>query len=92
VNTFLRDLASFKKTIEDFNNRREVVEQGTTSYEIIISKPDGEKVPKRFDKTEYSARAKLLLNEISTAIEEMGQSITEQEKRQVLIELLEKLC
>jgi hypothetical protein len=34
----------------------------------------------------------LLRNEISTALEEMGQSITEQKKRQVLIELLEKLC
>jgi hypothetical protein len=49
-------------------------------------------VLKCFDKTKYSNKAKLLLNEVRTAVEEMGQSITEQEKRQVLMELLEKLC
>jgi hypothetical protein len=92
ANTFLRDLASFKITIDDFNNRDPIAAQGATSYEIIITNANGEKVPKRFDKAEYSERAKLLRNEISTALEEMGQSITEQEKRQVLMEILEKLC
>lgn len=92
VNTFLRDLVVFKQTIEDFNNRRAATEQGTESYELIITNSSGEKIPKRFSKTDYSERAKLLRNEIITALEEMGQSITEQEKRQVLIELLEKLC
>ena len=92
ANTFLRDLMVFKQTIEDFNSRKAVAEQGASSYEIIITNANGEKVPKRFVKAEYSERAKLLRNEISTALEEMGQAITEQEKRQVLIELLEKLC
>lgn len=92
VNTFLRDLSAFKQTIEDFNSRKATVEQGVASYEIIITNAKGEKVPKRFDKAEYSERAKLLRSEISTALEEMGQSVTEQEKRQVLMELLEKLC
>jgi hypothetical protein len=92
ADSFLKELKAFKKTVEDFNNRRENTGQGVTSYEIIFTDAKGARVPKRFDKMEYSDRAKLLHNEISTALEEMGQSITEQEKRQVLIELLEKLC
>ena len=92
VETFLRDLHSFKTTIEDFNSRKETDTDGSTSYEIIITRSNGEKVPKRFDKAEYSDKAKLLLNEMTAHIDEYGQSITEQEKRQVLIELLEKLC
>lgn len=92
VDMFLQDLQAFKDTIEDFNNRRTEETQGTTSYEIIFTDANGEKIPKRFDKTEYSDRAKLLLNEINTALEEMGQSISEREKRQVLVEILERLC
>jgi len=92
VNVFLRDLQTFKDTIEDFNYRKETTDNGTTSYEIIFTDSDGNKVPKRFDKTDYSKRARLLLNEMTAHLDEYGQSITEQEKRQVLIELLEKLC
>lgn len=91
VDVFLRDLQLFKNTVEDFNNRK-ATDDVSASYEIIFTDANGDKTPKRFDKTEYSDRAKLLRNEINTALEEMGQSITEQEKRQVLIELLEKLC
>ncbi|MPN54252.1 hypothetical protein SDC9_201922 [bioreactor metagenome] len=92
VDVFLRDMQKFKKTIEDFNNQKDTSAAGSTSYEIIFTGANGEKIPKRFDKTEYSNRAKLLLNEMSSHLDEYGQSITEQEKRQVLIELLEKLC
>jgi hypothetical protein len=61
-------------------------------YKLVIVNKDGSEAVKTFGKTEYSQRAKLLLNEMTTSLEEMGQSISEQEKRQVLIELLEKLC
>lgn len=40
----------------------------------------------------FKNRVDFYNNEIDTAILEMGKSITEQEKRQVLIEILEKLC
>ena len=45
-----------------------------------------------FDKTTYSDRGKLLYNEIATALNEMGQSISEQEKRQILMEFIEEMC
>ncbi len=92
VDTFLRDLKTFKQAIEEYNNRHDYESMRPASYEIIFTDANGEKIPKRFDKTEYSDRAKLLLNEMTSHLDEYGQSITEQEKRQVLIELLEKLC
>ena len=52
---------------------------------------NGNKQVKTFDKIECSSRAKLLKNEIKTALEEMGESISNSEKRQVLIEALESL-
>jgi hypothetical protein len=92
VAAFLKDLKVFKDAVEDFNNQSDTDSTVAASYEIIFTDENGEKIPKRFDKAEYSDRAKLLLNEMNAHIDEYGQSITEQEKRQVLIELLEKLC
>ena len=92
VDMFLRDLQTFKTTIESYNNYKETTTNTAASYEIIFTDTNGEKIPKRFDKAEYSDRAKLLLNEMNAQLEDYGQSITEQEKRQVLIELLVKLC
>jgi hypothetical protein len=92
VNTFQRDLMTFKQTIEDFNNRKEKKSDKSTSYEIIINGANSNAITKRFDKTTYSDKAILLRNVITNALDEMGQAITEQEKRQVLMELLVKLC
>lgn len=61
-------------------------------YRLVFSDANGNESVKTFSKAEYSPKAKLLLNDITTALDEMGQSITEQEKRQVLLEALEKLC
>ena len=47
---------------------------------------------KRFDKVDVSARGKLLYNQITAAIDSMGHSISEQEKRQILMEVLKNLC
>ncbi len=92
VDIFLRDLQTFKQIIEDYNFKKKEEDEGTTSYEIIFTDANGNRVPKRFNKTTYSDRAKLLFNEMETHLDDYGQSISEKEKRQVLIELLEKLC
>lgn len=94
ISTFVNDLIAFKKTVEEFD--RNILTGITNStigmYKLSFVSKTGEEVVKTFSKTEYSNTAKLLLNEITTALEEMAQSITEQEKRQVLMELLEKMC
>lgn len=47
---------------------------------------------KRFEKVEFSKRAKLLKNMITADVESMGTSISDQEKRQIMMEILQKLC
>ena len=93
IEMFLKDLAAFKETVEDFDkNYADSNENTSEMYRIVFVDKDGSEVVKTFSKTKYSDRAKLLLNEITTSLEEMGQAISEQEKRQVLMELLEKMC
>lgn len=63
------------------------------NYEIRFAQSGTEKAKhKSFRKVECSVRAKSLEEEIWRTIEEMGQSVTDAEKRQVLVSLLEKLC
>ena len=93
IEIFYKELAAFKKTVEDFDkNDKEGNKSASEMYRIAFVNESGNEVVKTFSKTVYSDRAKLLINEIKTAIEEMGQAITEQEKRQVLMELLQKMC
>jgi len=93
IETFINDLSEFKKTVEDLNSRNSVSTSSSVNmYKLIFVDSDGKEEIKTFNKTDYSDRAKLLFNDISTSIEEMGYSISEQEKRQVLMELLEKMC
>lgn len=92
IATFIKDLTIFKETIEEYDSQIIDEKSSADSYKLITTDSEGREIVKTFSRSEYSARAKLLYNEITNSIDEMGQSITEQEKRQILIEILEKLC
>jgi tRNA U34 5-carboxymethylaminomethyl modifying GTPase MnmE/TrmE len=93
IESFKRDLKAFKKTVEEYDDQRGSTDNvGTDVYKISYINEKGCEVLKTFNRTGYSKKAKLLLQELRNAIDEIGQSITEQEKRQVLMELLQKLC
>ena len=90
---FIQSLESFKKTVEEYSAKiGNSSNEAANSYKLIFTSSSGAEITKIFEKIEYSKKAVLLKNEIETALEEMGRSISEQEKRQVLIEILEKLC
>jgi len=93
IKLFIQELRTFKETV-DGHAKSETDDDynGLDYYKISYADENGNEVTRIFNKAEYSDKAKLLLNEITSAIEEMGQSITEQEKRQVLMELLERHC
>ena len=93
VKSFREGLERFKATVEEFDRNRDVdAGNGNQTVQIIITDESGNDKVRSFEKTEYSDRANLLYQDITAAIDEMGQSITEQEKRQVLIDILTKLC
>lgn len=95
IDNFNNYLKQAKKTIDYFDKNKAKNKSNintTNSYTISFVDTDGNKVSKSFEKTDYSKRATLLFNDISSSIEEMGHSISEIEKRQILMDLLEKLC
>lgn len=93
VKEFYEYLLTLKKTVSEFDRSTVAQTQSSSEiYKLTFITKEGEEMVKTFEKSAYSDRAKLLLNSITTELEEMGQSISEQEKRQVLMELLEKMC
>ncbi|KUO71713.1 MAG: hypothetical protein APF77_07885 [Clostridia bacterium BRH_c25] len=95
ISQFISKLEHFKKSILEYDLSATQVDNSrasSNSYKVCFIGKDGKEVVKSFDKTTYSDRGKLLYNEIATALEEMGQSISEQEKRQILMEFIERMC
>lgn len=90
---FSRRISMYKSTAEAFHGHKVKQESlDVYSYQITYSDENGETITKRFEKVDISKRGKLLYNQITSAVESMGQSISEQEKRQILIEVIKKLC
>ena len=90
---FREGLKQFKTTVEKFDHNCKVdTGNGNQTVQIIITDESGNDKVRSFEKIEYSDRANLLYQDITAAIDGIGQSITEQEKRQVLIDILTKLC
>jgi hypothetical protein len=86
----------YRKTATDFTPKNYVEDTETddvlNGYEFTFLNEQGKTAKKRFDKVDYSPRAKLLRNSLLANIDAMGQSISEQEKRQVIAEILQKYC
>lgn len=93
VTQYAEALSRFIQTAKDFHSSvmAETIND-TSSYQVTFADEDGISTTRRFEKVEVSARGKLLFNQITSSLEAMGHSISEQEKRQILMEVLKKLC
>lgn len=89
----LAQIIKWKDTAEQFQEQQEQsnVDQ-TSNYQLIYADDDGNVVTKRFNRVETTPRGQLLRNMIEDALSGMGQAISEQEKRQILMDALKKLC
>lgn len=91
--SYLEQIERYKKTAEEFHSQQATnANIDTSSYELSFAGEGGDVVTKRFERVDISRRGKLLFNQIIAALDSMGQSISEQEKRQILMEVLKKLC
>ena len=93
-NRFSKSLKQYKATAEQYHSMSESNSNDHTdsNYQVTFVDESGVTSTKRFDRVEISKRGKLLLNAITSDIESMGHSIAEQEKRQILMEVLKRLC
>lgn len=91
IDIFYSQVSIYRQTAEKFHGQLDQDEHGTSEYELRFKNGARSEV-KRFDRVESSNKGKLLYNSIMAEIESMGTSISEQEKRQVLMDILQKMC
>lgn len=97
ISIFTNRLQEYKETIEKENTcseRQTKQPSGAsqTNYTVVFVDKNGESFERTFERVGRSKRSDALYNRINNAIREMSHSISPQEKRQVLMEILEKLC
>ena len=91
---FIENVKKYKETAESHhsNVRNEKATHNTSTYEITYTDEGGEIVTKRFDRIDSTKKGQLLHNQVTAALASMGRSISDQEKRQILIDILKDLC
>lgn len=91
---FFRNVKNYKKTAETHRSeaKKEEDSQNTSTYQITFQDDNGVTVTKRFNSVEGTNKGSLLYNQVTAALDSMGRSISDQEKRQILMEILKKLC
>lgn len=94
IEFFWEALKRFKDSVEQQNKTKELNKRGLNGgfYRLSLVDKNGNEVIRTFDKTQYSERAKLFYNEVTNNIEEYGEAISKPELRQVLLDIVEKLC
>jgi len=93
VSKFIETMRSFKNAVEEFDKDkspvRVIVKDG---YKLSFIDANGQENMKTFARVKYGRIGNLLKNEIKSALEEMGLALSEDEKRQVLMEIIKELC
>lgn len=91
---FIQNMKMYKSTAEQHQGSKEAISEvnDTSTYQISFTDDNGEMVTKRFEHVENTGKGKLLHNQVTAALDSMGRSISNQEKRQILMEILKNLC
>lgn len=92
--SFISDVMRYKVTAEahcaDTELQGDI--QGASAYQVTFLDENGIATTKRFDRVEGTGKGRLLHNQVTAALDSMGRSISDQEKRQILMEILKSLC
>lgn len=91
---FIKNMKQYKSTAENHQSIKKNITSAneTSAYQISFKDENGEMVTKRFERVENTGKGKLLHNQVIAALDSMGRSISNQEKRQILMEILKDLC
>ena len=90
---YMKSLSRYKDTASKFVSQTKTeTAEGTSTYQVTFVDDNGVATTKRFDRVDFSSRGKLLFNQITSSLDAMGHAISEQEKRQIIMEVLKKFC
>lgn len=91
--SFVANVKKYKATAEAYRSIDAAQEEVlANAYQVTFAGENGQSFTKRFSRVDYSKRGELLYNQVTDALDSMGQSISQQEKRQIIMDILKELC
>ena len=90
INSFKIRLKEYKKSAENYKEQPN--KRADNSYRLSFTDEKGKETSKTFNKVELSSRSRLLYNKMEDALDTMGQALSAAEKRQVVVNILQKMC
>ena len=91
IDSYNITIKKFKENIEFYNDSLSSNNATKEFYKISYTDASGIESFKTFKKMEYSSQAKLLYNDAEAMMQEYGESLTAEEKRQVLVDIIQKV-
>lgn len=89
---FVEDIKSTKQEIDAYNSRIENENGANGGYKISFVDSDGQEIVRQFDSADISTpQSQYLRNNILSDFEEFGDSLSVEEKRQILFNILKDL-
>lgn len=98
---FLTRIHEWKESAESFDGVKKSIEKeslvkknmdSSNFYSVQFPIDGGKILTRNFEKVSGNVRSKLLYNKLTDALDAMGKSLSESEKRQVLMDVLQTLC
>ena len=92
---FIHNIQKYKKTAESYHRKEELIGEpssNSSTYQVSFTDDAGALITKRFDRVEGTGKGMLLHNQVTAALDSMGRAISDQEKRQILMDILKSLC
>lgn len=90
IHSFTTSMEEFKESVESC--KKNAIQNGDNGiYKLSFINSDGVEIIKTFDKTDYSGMAELMYSEVEAMISEYGEAISKNEKRQILIDIINNL-
>ena len=92
---FIHNIQRYKITAESHHRKEELIGESSSNsstYQVSFTDEAGVLITKRFDRVEGTGKGKLLHNQVTAALDSMGRAISDQEKRQILMDILKSLC
>jgi hypothetical protein len=91
MNCFMDGVKSVREDILAYNSGSDSINSTFGSFKIVFSDESGNETTRQFDATQDSQEGQLLYNDLTSAIEEYGEAISSEEKRQILFRILKEL-
>ena len=91
MSSYLGELTAVKESIDKYNSEVHNQMAVGKGYKIVFADGDGQETTRQFDSVEETPNGQLLYNDVTSILEEFGESLSSDEKRQILFKILKDL-